>query len=333
MEHNNYREEYYPAITTYTGGGLGSLGMHNAGFFSLFSCDFFKMARETYRANNPHSPIFDIDMAEATAEMLHSYSGIPKDQIFIYLTSAPCQGISQAGVQDIFDERNLLLLNEPYIISQLLPAVFIIENVSAILNNNMAFISNTLMDEINEWLLPFYDVDYMVLNAASFGVPQSRKRFIVIGRRKDLNLGPIIPKIGNEPLRVIKDIFPLADGIVYGYNDKKFRDASQVGPTMTSTPNLKKTVGGIVEKFTIEESCRYMGLPEEWIPVGSLAQVWKINGNGITPPMSEAIFTAIYDALEKAGIPKMKIGDILEITSKTVPLSIEMERKKGKSKS
>lgn len=333
MRQHFYKAEYYAAMTTYTGGGLGSLGLHKAGFFSLFACDFLKIARETYRANNPDSPIFDIDMALVSAKMLSELSGIPPGVFFVYLTSAPCQSISPAGKQDIFDDRGLLLLNEPHIIAQLLPGVFMLENVSALLNKNMAYISNSLMDEIKKWLLPHYDVNYMILDAASFGVSQSRKRFIMIGTRKDLNLGPIVPKINDEPLRVIKDVFPLADGIVYGYGDNKFRAADQVGPTMTSTPNLKKMVNGKIEKFTIYDSCRYMGLPETWIAVGTANQVWKVNGNGIVPQMTEAIFTAVHDALEKAGIPKMKIEDILEITAKTVPLSFEIEGNHGKSKS
>lgn len=315
---------YYPLISRYSGWGTGDLGAHLAGFFTLFAADTEKHARESFRLNHPHSPIFNLDLEYLNPLKMLEYAGIKLNDIFVYLVTAPCQGISKAGVQKIYDVRNQMMLNEPYIISKVRPAAFVFENVNALFDNNMAYLMNELIREVNEHLGD-YDVYYMELNAASFGVPQSRKRFIMYGLRKDLNIEPFAPEITQERPTSIKDVMPEVNKVYYGYNDARVRDSSQVGPTMTRTPNLKLEIDGKLVVPNKEQINLYCGSPRDYQSSGSVIQHFNRAGNGFLAPMSNAIFKPLFENMKKAGLEPTHISELLKLTEVSVPLSLRME--------
>lgn len=324
-------KEFYPLISRYSGWGSGDEGAHQSGFFTVFAADTSKSAREAFRLNHTDNPIFNLNLKYLNPLTMLTYSGLKSGTPFAYLTTPLCQGVSKAGLRNPFDIRNILMHMEPYFISVTRPAVFVFENVSSLLHENMRPVMNKLMEEVDKWLTE-YDVHFMEVDAASFGVPQSRRRFIMYGLRKDLNIEPFSPQISQTKPTVVADIFPDVNGVAYGYALAKTRPASQVGPTMTRTPNLAFVKGGINHGLSKEETNLYCGNAQNWQSAGSLVQHINLAGNSFLAPMSKAIFEPLCQNMEKAGVPKTSIEELLELTAVSSKLSLEMEEESKKKK-
>lgn len=95
----------------------------------------------------------------------------------------PCQGFSDLGLRDPADPRNRLWREYARALKRIDPDYFVIENVAAFFRSPQW---DLLQDEVDNGGLRRYEVQPYVLNAAEFGVPQIRRRAIVIGRRRDL---------------------------------------------------------------------------------------------------------------------------------------------------
>ena len=110
-----------------------------------------------------------------------------------------CQSFSMAGKRDKNDPRNSLFMEFVKYLDYFKPKSFIMENVIGMLSKKTASVEN-LIDIIMEQLNKNYNCKINKLYASDFEVPQNRRRTIIIGIRKDLN---IIPK---EPEPIIKSI-------------------------------------------------------------------------------------------------------------------------------
>lgn len=88
----------------------------------------------------------------------------------------PCQDFSSAGKRNEDNGRGDLTVSYAKIISEVKPEWFVMENVERILK------TQKLQDAINTFKAAGYGLTYTVLNAALCGVPQKRKRFIMIGK-------------------------------------------------------------------------------------------------------------------------------------------------------
>ena len=120
----------------------------------------------------------------------------------IVVGGPPCQSFSTAGrARDPHgmrnDPRNFLFENYIHILEHFQPKIFVFENVVGLLsaNVNNELVINTIFKRMNE---AGYNVlneleirNNIVLNSVNYGVPQTRKRVIIIGVRKDLNINPI----------------------------------------------------------------------------------------------------------------------------------------------
>jgi len=104
-----------------------------------------------------------------------------------------CQGMSIAGKRDINDPRNSLFIEYVKYLDYFKPKAFIMENVIGILSMKTANNENVI-DIIMDNLTKNYNCVICKLYASDFEVPQNRRRTIIIGIRKDLNIIPIEPK-------------------------------------------------------------------------------------------------------------------------------------------
>ena len=104
-----------------------------------------------------------------------------------------CQGMSIAGKRDINDPRNSLFIEYVKYLNYFNPKAFIMENVIGILSMKTADNENVI-DIIMRNLTIKYNCVICKLYASDFEVPQNRRRTIIIGIRKDLNIIPIEPK-------------------------------------------------------------------------------------------------------------------------------------------
>jgi len=104
-----------------------------------------------------------------------------------------CQGMSIAGKRDINDPRNSLFIEYVKYLDYFNPKAFIMENVIGILSMKTAN-NESVIDIIMKSLTKKYNCIICKLYASDFEVPQNRRRTIIIGIRKDLNIIPIEPK-------------------------------------------------------------------------------------------------------------------------------------------
>jgi len=100
----------------------------------------------------------------------------------IVLGGFPCQGFSKSGPKKQNDPRNQLYKAMQFSISILKPKIFIAENVDGLVQN---FDGSFVEEIVKDFSSLGYNVQYRVLNAVNFGVPQYRRRIIFIGIKSD----------------------------------------------------------------------------------------------------------------------------------------------------
>ena len=167
-------------IDLFSGCGGLSLGMEHAGFNLIFASDFDQYACETFRCNHSISPD---DVYEGDIRILNEHIGdyaAKFEDVALVCGGPPCQGFSNANRNHrlIDDPRNVLYKEYLKFLKEVRPKFFLIENV-----RGMAKKIDEIKEDIRTYLGDEYDVDYTILNAKDFGVPQNRVRFILIGNR------------------------------------------------------------------------------------------------------------------------------------------------------
>jgi len=169
-------------------GGFDYLGTHyeRNPFNLVFANDIFKQAADVYEDNFKHlverRSITDLDMEK----------DMPNINVDIVLGGFPCQAFSYAGKRKgLSDPRGQLYLDMIRVLNRYQPKIFIAENVDGIRNSRKSMIGEDVdKSALDTILVDFdkagYDVQYQILTAADYGVPQMRRRVIIMGIRKDL---------------------------------------------------------------------------------------------------------------------------------------------------
>src|SRR5699024_5048728 len=168
-------------------GGFDYLGKYydKNPFQILFANDIFKQAGEVYEYNFKHE-VNQQDIREIELE------DITNESVDIVLGGFPCQTFSYAGKRDgLSDPRGQLYQEMIRVLNYFQPKMFIAENVDGIRNSRKnSFGINVDKSALDHILEEFekngYNVQYHVLNSADYGVPQLRRRVIIMGIRKDL---------------------------------------------------------------------------------------------------------------------------------------------------
>jgi DNA (cytosine-5)-methyltransferase 1 len=165
-------------------GGL-SLGFEQAGFDISASVEIDPIHSLVHHYNFPYSCIIPKDIRLVKAEEIIESTGEPIDVI---VGGAPCQGFSMIGKRQLDDDRNFLVRNYLRLVEDLKPRYFIFENVKGITQGR----HKKFLDEIIEFAesIGYNVLPWQVLDAREYGVPQARKRLILIGYRE----GETVPK-------------------------------------------------------------------------------------------------------------------------------------------
>ncbi len=172
--------------------GAGGLteGFRRAGFVPAVAVESDRDAARTYAANfGDHvlaCAIEDVDVRSSASGLVWTgcdangaTASVTTPAIDVLVGGPPCQGFSPLGRmhdRDFADPRNRLWREYARVLEIVRPATFVIENVPELLKS-AEFAS------LRERLGTTYDLAFGILNAAQFGVPQARKRAIVIGTR------------------------------------------------------------------------------------------------------------------------------------------------------
>lgn len=165
----------YKFIDLFAGIGGIRLGMESAGFNCVFSCDINSECRKTYEANFHEMPQGDITKIDA--------DDIPDHDILC--AGFPCQPFSISGKQKGFsDIRGTLFFEICRIIEKRKPKVIMLENVKHLVHHDGGNTLKTILSKL-EYL--GYNVQWKVLNALDFGVPQNRERILIVGSKNDFS--------------------------------------------------------------------------------------------------------------------------------------------------
>lgn len=165
-------------VSLFSGAGGLSLGFSRAGLTPVFSADIDKAACATYSQNLPHEAHV-LDLGAADRGMLHGALA-PSRNCLAVIGGPPCQGFSTAGSRKGDDPRNHLVFKYLDIVDFLNPRWFIFENVEGILTSGGG---ESIRDLVSCFIARGYAVRLEKVNFAAYGLPQSRKRVIIMGNR------------------------------------------------------------------------------------------------------------------------------------------------------
>lgn len=165
-------------LDLFSGAGGFSYGMHkNPHFKTLVALDFNEKAADTFKKNMPETDVVvgDITSEEVKKDIIDKSKD---NNINMIIGGPPCQGYSLKGKKlGLDDPRNFLFREYLKLVKELQPRVFVIENVKALLSTSAGWFRDEIVSSIEKM---GYKVEYGVLNAQDFGVPQSRQRAIFI---------------------------------------------------------------------------------------------------------------------------------------------------------
>lgn len=162
-------------VSLFAGCGGMDLGFTEAGFEVVWANDINKYACESY-AKNIGSHIVCEDLYKIDTKEIPSCD--------VVIGGFPCQGFSIVGTRRLDDSRNFLYKEMKRVIKDKNPSFFVAENVRGLLNIAKGKVIEAIVEEFKEMN---YTVDYALLNAKDYGVPQLRERVIIVGHREDLS--------------------------------------------------------------------------------------------------------------------------------------------------
>lgn len=163
-------------IDLFCGCGGFSLGFEKAGFNVILGIDVWKDALCTFQHNHSNSQTINADLSVLSPDdTLPLLNGKPIDVI---IGGPPCQGFSVAGKRIVDDIRNKLYKNFVHFVDYFKPKAFVMENVPNILSIGGGVVKESILKDFAEL---GYTVEYKILTASDYGVPQNRRRAIFVG--------------------------------------------------------------------------------------------------------------------------------------------------------
>ncbi|MDE2999598.1 MAG: DNA cytosine methyltransferase [Gemmatimonadota bacterium] len=163
------------AIDLFAGCGGLTKGIRDAGFNVSAAVEIDCDAARTYRSNHPRTRLLKKDIREVRVSDLKRETG--NEEISLLAGCAPCQGFcSLTSKYDKPDPRNELLLSMAKIVEEIRPRAVIMENVPGVLRRGKA-----IFDEFLEVISKLeYKYSWRIEQMADFGVPQSRRRLVLV---------------------------------------------------------------------------------------------------------------------------------------------------------
>lgn len=242
-------------LSLFSGCGGFDLGFKQAGFDIIWANDISKDAALTYE-NNIGSHIVTKDITNISS------SDIPND-IDVVIGGFPCQGFSIANTKRcVTDKRNFLYEQMLRIVKVTQPKFFVAENVKGLLSMENGQVIQMI---VNDFKSIGYNVDYQLLKASDYGVPQHRERVFIIGNNINVeNPFPSKTHGTNNDLfnQSLKPYLTVKDVIGHLYNVRQRDDSFELnGVTIhnhTARTNVSDTF--FERKHTINQSdiCDYL---------------------------------------------------------------------------
>lgn len=178
-------------VSFFAGCGGLDLGFEQAGFRVVWANEFDPAVRNTYERNHPDTVFFFGDIYKIDPNSIPDCDG--------FIGGPPCQSWSVGGKQKgLDDERGQLFLKYIELINVKMPKFFVIENVKGMLDDKFKMVFD---DFVNRLENAGYNVQWALLDAVNFRIPQNRERVFFVGFRKELEVKYSFPTpTCNEPI-------------------------------------------------------------------------------------------------------------------------------------
>jgi len=311
------------AVSLFTGCGGSDAGLIAAGFDVLMANDILPYARDVYLANHPET-----DYRLANVETIEHFPAAD-----LLVGCYPCQGFSQGGARDADRRINYLYLQFARALNQIQPRAFIVENVSGMRSSTYKHLLDDQLAQFSAAGTHGYNVTYALLNAQDYGVPQERRRILIVGIRGDIgqwyefpepshgtdrdqpfvNIGDAIADLPHWPTGEFCD-----DPFHWYYLSRnRRRDWTETSKTIVShmrhmplhplSPPLERihpdawrfSHNGPARRFSFREAARLQGFHGDMVfpenERANLRMKFRVVGNAVPPPLFQAVAEALPD--------------------------------------
>lgn len=176
-------------IDLFSGVGGMSLGFEKENFEVVLANEYDKTIAESYKKNHPNTKIIVDDISKLNLEEeFRKFT----NKISVIIGGPPCQGYSQKGSRKtIKDERNFLFRYFVEVVSIVNPKYFVMENVPNLLTAEKGYFKEELVSLFSEL---GYALSMKVVDASTLGIPQKRRRAIIIGKKGANAVNMVFPK-------------------------------------------------------------------------------------------------------------------------------------------
>lgn len=322
-------QKKYKVASLFCGCGGSDLGMvggfeylgkkyNKLGFEIAYAVDNNPAAVQTYNANFSHPAI--------CADVLQEDFSKIREDIDVMIGGFPCQSFSTVNpTKDTNDARANLYKQIVRFLQIKQPKYFICENVKGLLTLQKGGIIKKIVAEFEGC---GYNVQYKLLKAVEFGIPQKRERVIIVGIRKDIDKSFIYPKETNTeengvPLNKVITNLKIDDSRYY-FSSKAVEGMKKAknnmkrglwqdlnGPCLTITSHLAKTSINsrdpvllvdpdkeLYRRFTVREAAGIQSFPETFsFPVSEHNAYLQI-GNAVPPVFMWHIAHALKECIK-----------------------------------
>jgi DNA (cytosine-5)-methyltransferase 1 len=312
-----YGLEHLTSLEICAGAGGQASGLERAGFGHELAVEIEPPAAATLRLNRPEWNVFEGDVREVDGR---AYRGID-----LLAGGVPCPPFSVAGKQLGAEDERDLFPEALRLVREAKPAAVMLENVKGLASIRFGPYRQSILDELGRL---GYESDWKLLEAAAFGVPQLRPRFILVAMKRkhfkrfdwDLPSGPI--RTVGEALHPLmsREGWTGADSWAAGANrvaptlvgGSKKHGGADLGPSRAKAAWLSLGVDGKgiadqapneqtpfdhVPRLTLEMAAAVQGFSPDWHIAGRKTAAYRQIGNAFPPPVAEAIGRRIGVAL------------------------------------
>jgi len=198
-------QKQYTFIDVFSGCGGLSYGLEQAGMECLLGIDHDKDAIESFKLNHKKAKAYCGDIRELTNSEMKTLVG--QTTVDFVVGGPPCQGFSTVGKGKATDPRNFLFMEFVRVVKQFKPKGIVIENVTGLLAKKNTDVLKKIFSLFNDL---GYELDARVLSADDYGVPEKRRRTIIVGMKKSVEFSFPLPTHGprgNKKVKTVGDAF------------------------------------------------------------------------------------------------------------------------------
>tara|TARA_X000000368_G_scaffold188758_1_gene148860 strand:+ start:1911 stop:3089 length:1179 start_codon:yes stop_codon:yes gene_type:complete len=264
------------SIDLFSGCGGLSLGLKWAGIDTVLANDIDFNCQKTYELNFPESQFLLGDLSEFQKKDFDKHITSRPDLV---VGGPPCQGFSLANknrnkIKD--DPRNKLFYQFLKVINWYSPKVFLMENVKGLLSMKQGKVIETILEEFKNAGKYGYDIDFEVLKASDYGVPQGRERVIVMGFSKDLDLFPEFPRTVNSKMVTVNEA--ISDLPVIHAGEGKDKQEYDLEPKSEYQAFMREKSDYIYNHIAMRHTKRLIDRFTAIQPGQNLVDVWETHG-------------------------------------------------------